>query len=187
MKFIDRVLQKWRIAKIRVHISSGAKILDIGSEDGALFRWLGPVVGAGSMGVDPTLKQNQTVNGFLLQAGFFPEAMPVSAGQFDVITMLAVLEHFPESAYGTLRTGCQRHLRAGGKILITVPSAQVDNILKWLMFFRLIDGMSLEEHHGYKIEETTKIFSPPHFRLITHQPFQLGLNHVFVFERTEAA
>jgi 2-polyprenyl-3-methyl-5-hydroxy-6-metoxy-1,4-benzoquinol methylase len=187
MKFTDRVLQKWRIAKIRGHISPGAKILDIGSEDGALFRWLGPVVGAGSMGVDPTLKQNERVNGFLLQAGFFPEAMPASAGKFDVITMLAVLEHFPESAYVALRSGCQEYLRAGGKLLITVPSAQVDNILKWLMFFRLIDGMSLEEHHGYKIDQTPKIFSPPHFRLLSHQPFQLGLNHVFVFERTDAA
>jgi SAM-dependent methyltransferase len=187
MKSTDRFLQAWRIAKVRKFIPAGAKILDIGSEDGALFRRLGPVVGAGSMGVDPTLKQPLTVNGFVLHAGFFPEAMPASAGQFDVITMLAVLEHFPDSGYASLRAGCEKYLRPGGKLLITVPSPQVDLILKWLTFFRLIDGMSLEEHHGYKVRNTFEIFPPPRFRLICYKPFQLGLNNVFVFERTDAA
>jgi len=50
--------------------------------------------------------------------------------------------------------------------------------------FHLIDGMSLEEHHGYEVSQTTKIFSPPDFRLVLHRRFQLGLNHLFVFERT---
>ena len=82
------------MAKIRRHLLPGAKILDIGSADGALFRRLGPLAGTGSMGVDPTLKEPLMVNGIVLQAGFFPEAVPASAGQFDAITMLAVLEHF---------------------------------------------------------------------------------------------
>jgi hypothetical protein len=185
MKFTDRALQAWRIAKVRKFIPHGAKILDIGSEDGALFRRLGPMVGAGSMGVDPTLKETLIVNGFALEPGFFPMAMPPSVGQFDVVTMLAVLEHIPESEYDTLREGCRKYLRPGGKLLITVPSPQVDIILKWLTFLRLIDGMSLEEHHGYKILHTQEIFRPPHFRLIRYKAFQLGLNNVFVFERTD--
>ena len=59
MKFTDRVLQRWRIAKVRRYISPGARILDIGSADGALFQRLAPVA-AGSMGIDPTLKENIT-------------------------------------------------------------------------------------------------------------------------------
>ena len=187
MKFTDRVLQNWRIAKVRRHIAPGAKILDIGSADGVLFQRLGPAVGAGSMGIDPTLKAPLTMNGLLLQPGFFPQAMPAGAGGFDVITMLAVLEHFPASAYEPLRSGCRQYLRSGGKLLITVPSAQVDVILKWLKFFRLVDGMSLEEHHGYEVGDTVNIFCPPDFRLLHHTLFQLGLNHVFVFERTGSA
>jgi cyclopropane fatty-acyl-phospholipid synthase-like methyltransferase len=183
MKSADRTLQAWRMAKVRKYISPGDKILDIGSVDGALFRHLGPVVGPGSMGIDPTLKEPLVVNGFTLQAGFFPAAMPPSAGPFDVITMLAVLEHFPGSEYGSLRTGCETFLRPGGKLLITVPSPQVDMILKWLTFFRLIDGMSLEEHHGYEVGRTVKIFAPESFRLVKHGRFQLGLNNLFVFER----
>lgn len=187
MKKTDRILQNWRISKVRKFISPGAKILDIGSADGVLFRSLGSAVGAGSMGVDPTLKEPLTVNGFVLHPGFFPSAMPVSAGSFDVITMLAVLEHFPESGYNALRSGCKAFLRPGGKLLITVPSPQVDFILKWLAFFRLIDGMSLEEHHGYDVKKTPEIFPPPDFRLFCHWRFQLGLNNLFVFERMNAA
>lgn len=187
MKYTDYILQNWRIGKVRRHILPGAKILDIGSEDGALFHLLGALAGAGSMGVDPTLEGQLKVRGFTLYPGSFPEAMPASAGQFDVITMLAVLEHFPESGYEALRAGCQTFLRPGGKLLITVPSPRVDLILKWLSFFRLIDGMSLEEHHGYKITHTTGIFRPPQFRLICHERFQLGLNNFFAFERTDAA
>jgi 2-polyprenyl-3-methyl-5-hydroxy-6-metoxy-1,4-benzoquinol methylase len=187
MKFTDRVLQNWRIATVRKLIPPGAKILDIGSEDGSLFRSLGPAVGAGSMGVDPVLKESLRVNGFVLHAGYFPTAIPSTAGQFDVITMLAVLEHFPELAYESLRSGCEKFLRPGGKVLITVPSPQVDTILKWLSFFRLIDGMSLEEHHGYEISHTMQIFRAPQFRLICHKRFQLGLNNFFAFERTDAA
>jgi SAM-dependent methyltransferase len=186
MKSTDRALQAWRIAKVRKFISPGARILDIGSEDGALFRHLGSLVGPGSMGVDPTLKQQLLINGLVLYPGFFPDAMPASARQFDVITMLAVLEHFPEAGYDTLRAGCAKFLRPGGKLLITVPSPNVDFILKWLTFFRLVDGMSLEEHHGYKVSNTFEIFRPPQFRLVCYKPFQLGLNNVFVFERADA-
>lgn len=184
MRFADRYLQNRRIAMVRRFIPPGAKILDIGSVDGALFRKLGPVVGAGSMGIDPTLKASMLVNGAELQPGFFPTSMPAAAGPFDAITMLAVLEHFPEADYELLRTGCAAYLRAGGKLLITVPSPQVDYILKWLTFFRVIDGMSLEEHHGYATDKTTEIFPPPHFRLVCHRRFQLGLNNLFALERT---
>src|ERR1700722_15716208 len=104
MKFTDRVLQRWRIAKVRQYISPGARILDIGSADGALFQRLAPVA-AGSMGIDPTLKEDITVCGRPLVAGFFPKNMPAGES-FDVITMLAVLEHFPASEYAELRRGC---------------------------------------------------------------------------------
>jgi hypothetical protein len=59
----------------------------------------------------------------------------------------------------------------------------VDWILAVLKFLRLIDGMSLEEHHGYQVKQTTAIFSAKSFRLLRRKRFQLGLNNLFVFER----
>ena len=107
-----------------------------------------------------------------------PEVSP-----FDAITMLAVLEHIPDSEYMSLREGCVRFLKPGGHLIITVPSPLVDHILKVLKVFRLIDGMSLEEHHGYEVGQTASIFPPPAFRLVCRKHFQLGLNNLFVFQR----
>ena len=187
MKYTDRLLQNWRITKVRPYIAPGDRILDIGSADGALFSALGKSVNTKSLGVDPTLKQPLTVNGCTLLPGFFPQAIPQDTGVFDVITMLAVLEHFPEDAYGPLRAGCEQFLRPGGKLLITVPSPQVDHILTALKFLRLVDGMSLEEHHGFEVAHTTHIFPPEMFRLVKRSWFQLGLNNLFVFERLAQA
>jgi len=183
MKSIDRLLQRWRIAKARRFIKRGARILDLGSADGALFRQL-KISGAQGMGIDPTLKSDATVDGVPLVAGFFPKNMP-AVEPFDVITMLAVLEHFPSAQYEELRRGCVKFLKPGGRLVITVPSPAVDQVLSVLKFFRLIDGMSLEEHHGYEVNRTTDIFPKENFRLLKRATFQLGLNNLFVFERVE--
>ena len=184
MKYIDRLLQRWRIAKARPFIAKGARVLDVGSADGALFQHLGTPLGGG-MGIDPTLRQDTTLGDIPLIAGLFPKDMP-PVPAFDAITMLAVLEHFPAAEYETLRSGCARFLKPGGHLIITVPSPQVDRILEVLQAVRLIDGMSLEEHHGFDVGATATVFPPPDFQLVSHQRFQLGLNNLFVFRRAAA-
>ena len=180
MTSVDRALQNWRIAMAAQHILSGARVLDIGSGDGALFKQLGDRLGGG-LGVDPTLAADQNWGRVQLRAGLFPDAIPAGTEPFDVITMLAVLEHFPEDAYAGLGANCARFLKPNGRLVITVPSPLVDRILVVLKWLRLVDGMSLEEHHGYDTERTRTVFAP-HFRLVRHQRFQLGLNNLFVFE-----
>lgn len=181
MTSIDNALQRWRIKKAAQHIAPGARVLDIGSGDGALFKVLGDRLGSG-LGVDPTLKADCDLGRIRLRAGYFPEAVPASGELFDAITMLAVLEHFPDDVYAKLSENCAKFLKPQGRVVITVPSAMVDRILAVLKFCRLIDGMSIEEHHGYDTERTEAVFTP-HFRLVLHQRFQLGLNNLFVFEK----
>src|SRR5947207_1793149 len=125
------MLQRWRIAKARPFLFPGARVLDIGSAYGALFRQL-DFLSPACLGIDPTLTQSVDHERFRLIAGFFPHAMPV-AEPFDAITMLAVLEHFPASAYESLTNGCLSFLKPGGKAIITVPSPAVDAVLKVLL------------------------------------------------------
>jgi 2-polyprenyl-3-methyl-5-hydroxy-6-metoxy-1,4-benzoquinol methylase len=181
MKPLDRLLQRWRIAKARPFIPPGARVLDIGSADGALFDRLQSRVGEG-LGIDPHVPSPRQVGRGRLLRGFFPADMP-DVPPFDVITMLAVLEHFPDSQHAPLAEGCARFLRPGGRLILTVPSPSVDSILKVLLRLGVVDGMSLEEHHGFDVEQTVRIFGPPRFRLLKRARFQLGLNHLFVFER----
>lgn len=185
MTWIDRWLQSWRLRKAIRFLQPGMRVLDLGSADGVLFERFGRCA-PGSMGIDPTLDSDRTLpSGFLLHRGFFPQDMPPDAGPFDAVVMLAVLEHFPESQYRQLSDGVARLLRPGGRLILTVPHPAVDGILAVLSALRLVHGMSLQEHHGYAVSRTPGIFLPPMFRLVHRSRFQLGLNHLFVFERTD--
>ncbi|MDZ4669000.1 MAG: methyltransferase domain-containing protein [bacterium] len=181
MKAIDKYLQGVRIKKAKKFVNKGDSVLDIGSVDGIMFEnWKGYI--SKGVGVDPTLKEKVTTDFYELFPGYFPEACP-SGMQFNAITLLAVLEHIPSTEQKKLAQNCCDYLLPKGRLIITVPSPQVDQILKVLLKLRIIEGMSLEEHYGYKPEDTETIFSSPLFKLIHKGKFQFGLNNLFVFER----
>lgn len=184
MKPLDRWLQHQRLNRVLPWLKPGQKVLDLGSANGALFERFSQA-DPESLGIDPTLAQdNWTSGGFRLCRGFFPEQMPANVGQFDAVVLLAVLEHIPGNQLASFAEGIARYLRTGGRVLLTVPSPRVDGLLGILKQLRLVDGMSLEEHHGFDADSTPQLFREPWFRLVSHQRFQLGLNHLFVFERS---
>ena len=74
MKMLDRVLQNWRIDKVRPYLRSGGRVLDIGCADGALFRRQ-PDLGV-YIGMDPALKQPLDAPPVRLIRGLFPDDLP---------------------------------------------------------------------------------------------------------------
>jgi SAM-dependent methyltransferase len=117
-----------------------------------------------------------------LIAGRFPHDLP-DVGPFDVITMLAVLEHVPPQELPELVGSCGQRIKPGGLLIITAPAPVVDHILSVLRFARVIDGMSVEEHHGLDPRKTPEIFVGKWFSLCRAERFQLGLNHLFILQR----
>jgi SAM-dependent methyltransferase len=180
MKFLDRLLQRWRVAKARPYISANARVLDIGCDDGALFR-LVPAVGEG-VGIDPFIPASSSHGRFVLIKGWFPQDLPDDT-PYDAITLLAVLEHLPVDQQVRLAEACTRCLKPGGRLLITVPSPAVDRVLAVLKFLRVIDGMSLEQHYGFDAGQTPALFTAAGLRLLRRRRFQLGLNNFFAFEK----
>ena len=164
-----------------MHITAQSRVIDIGAHNGEFFCLLGDKLQSG-FGVEPLLIEPIHTPSFSLFPGFFPAVKPHD-GEWDAITMLAVLEHIPRVAQAQLVEACYDLLKPGGKVIITVPSPFVDNILHILRATNLIDGMSLEEHFGFLPDETSALFSEPRFKLISHKRFQLGLNHLFVLEK----
>ncbi|MCF7689591.1 MAG: class I SAM-dependent methyltransferase [Cephaloticoccus sp.] len=160
------------------------RLIDVGAFQGELFQALGPRLHTG-FGVEPLLPAKLATGSYVIEPGFFPTVRP-SIGNWDAITMLAVLEHIPDHAQAVIADACNDLLRPGGRVIITVPALAVDHILAGLKLLRLIDGMSLEEHHGFEPCDTERIFAAPRFRLLRHERFQLGLNHLFVFEKLGA-
>lgn len=178
---LDRFIQRWRIRRAVACIPPGSRVIDVGAHRGELFLYLGGRLAAG-FGVEPLLTEEVRGERWEVRAGFFPAVAPTDGG-WDVITMLAVLEHIPTEEQAALGAACARLLRPGGRVIITVPSPAVDHILAALHRLRLIEGMSLEQHYGFQPADTLRVFAAPEFKLVCRETFQLGLNHLFVFER----
>lgn len=181
MKAADRWLQRWRVARAARHIPGGARVLDVGCEDGALFRILGDAIGP-SVGIDPALPGEARLGPHHLIPGRFPDRIPVP-GPFDAITLLAVLEHIPAGQEQRVAGACAGLLKPGGLVILTVPSPKVDAILDALRLFRVVDADTLEEHHGFDPARTPALFEGGGFEGIGTERFQLGLNNLFVFRR----
>lgn len=185
MKLIDRILQKWRISKALQNISAGSRLLDIGCYEGEIFIYAGKHL-RGGLGIDPVLtdSSNKTpCENVTLIKGFFPKDIPPGTEKFDVITALAVFEHIPSGILQDFVAACYNWLNYDGQMVLTVPSPFVDNILFVLSKLRLIDGMSLEEHHELPVEGISNLFKDNSFTLLRYSTFQLGLNNLFVFQK----
>jgi SAM-dependent methyltransferase len=181
MKPLDRVLQRWRIDKARPYIPAGARVLDVGCADGALFKRLKSQVGCG-VGIDPDVPELVEAGGYRLLPGRFPDDVPAGES-FDAITMLATMEHFPQDRLPDVGAACGRLLTPGGVLIVTVPSPVVDRILDVLKSLKLLDGMDLHEHTGFDPARAPAIFAACGLALTHAKRFQFGLNHLFVFRK----
>ena len=182
MKYLDTFLRDWRIKVASEYIRSHDKLLDIGCFDGHLFEALKPKNIQPSIGLDPLIDNTKTRDEHQLISGSFPDAISKNTS-FDCITMLAVLEHIPRKEQQTFNSAFFDVLNPSGRIIITVPSPFVDQILWVLKKLNLVDGMSLDEHYGFKSKEVFTLFDTKKYQLIKHKKFQLGLNNLFVFEK----
>lgn len=180
MRIGDYFLLRWRMQVAASWIPPGSRVLDIGCYQGELLKWLGAKI-APSVGLDPLYQGNTNIKGHQFLAQKFHENLPFADRSFDAVVLLATLEHIQEKDAVAREAG--RLLKPGGRLVITVPSPLVDKILDILLVLRVVDGMSLEEHHGFSPTELPEIFTREGFRLGRKQKFQLGLNNLYIFER----
>ena len=182
MKYLDYLLQDWRIRRCLGHIPANARVLDIGCHDGALFRHMGERLGFG-LGIDPMvpLGQPETPRQCLIR-GSFPPDMPEES-PFDCITALAVIEHVALTDLPSFVNACTAWLKPGGLVCITMPSPQVDILLGLLRFLGLIHGMSLEQHQGVRPDIAIDYFLQDKFTLLYYKRFQFGFNNLYVLNK----
>jgi 2-polyprenyl-3-methyl-5-hydroxy-6-metoxy-1,4-benzoquinol methylase len=180
LRWLDRLLQRWRIYKASRFIARGDRVLDIGCADGTLFSQLAWI--EAGLGIDPNARDS-VVRGIPIRRGHFPDDLAGEEG-FQVVTALAVFEHVPLSEQAQFVVACRAALASGGRVVLTVPAPLVDHLISILQALRLLRGMETHEHWGFRPADTIPIFTEHGFEATLHRRFQLGLNHLFVFTAT---
>jgi 2-polyprenyl-3-methyl-5-hydroxy-6-metoxy-1,4-benzoquinol methylase len=181
---IDRAIRYLRIRQVRRHITDGRSVLDVGCSDGSLFVALADRISRG-VGVDPRLMGSQHDGRFRYIADGFP-TNALDSERFDVITMLAVLEHVPDEELPEWADACALLLAPHGIVIATVPDPRVDQLLHILIRLRLIAGMATHEHHGADPNAIPAVFADRGLTLRARRRFEFGLNNLFVFGQSEA-
>jgi SAM-dependent methyltransferase len=183
LTWLDRYGQRLRLETTKPYIPAGARVLDIGCGDGALFRSLNGAIRSG-IGIDPDASDRDDGR-FRFVKGFYPEDYEHTGDLFDVIVGLAVLEHLTPEQQNAMAAACFHHLRPRGRLVLTVPSRAVDPILHVVQRIGLgdRDTMHLEEHHGFRAADTGPLFERAGLILTARQHFELYLNNLFVFTK----
>lgn len=74
------------------------------------------------------------------------ETMPFDSGYFDVITMLAVIEHIESKRLAKVLREIYRILRPGGMYVMTTPAVWTAGLLRFMAKLRLVSPVEIEEH-----------------------------------------
>ena len=154
-------------------------MLDIGCGWEAKFLWeVEPYIASG-IGVDfkvPELKLGKIRTERLTLV----DHLPYPDASFDLVTMLAVLEHL-EQPTSILRE-IMRVLTPSGKLVLTVPSKRAKPILEFLAFrLGLVSRAEIADHKTYYDRRSlTRLLEQTGFAVCEHHYFHLGMNNFSV-------
>jgi len=150
---LDRFLakQRYKVARKQIRLAEkNGRILDIGCGSYPLF--LLNVDFREKYGLDKIIKAS--IQDRMKQKGIIlishdieqPGRLPFEDDFFDVVSMLAVLEHIqPDKTPGVLKE-IKRVLKPGGRLILTTPAAWTDRLLRFMAKLRLISAEEINEH-----------------------------------------
>jgi len=179
MRAVDRLLRGWRMRMAAPHVRSGDRLLDIGCHDGRFIESVLARVSCAT-GIDPLARPVEGARMTIVR-GVVPGDLRPDWSRFDCVTMLATLEHVDDP--GAVARNCFRLLEPGGRLVLTVPHTIAHHIIQALVRVGLADGMGLEPAYGFDARTTEPLLARAGFRLVAKQPFELGLNCLYVFEK----
>ena len=113
--------------------------------------------------------------------------MPFGSNSFDVVSMLAVMEHLSDPLRVLIEI--KRVLRPNGTLILTVPSHAAKPVLEFLAFkLKLVNPAEIADHKRYFGRmDLQALGEEAGLRMITHKYFQMGFNNFATLGRKTPA
>ena len=185
-EILEPILSRLRIAAIKNTALKvpNCRLLDVGcGQDAILLRAMSPHIKAG-VGLDKNV--SATIAGNIqIMSLEFSGRLPFNDNDFDVCTLLAVLEHIDDDS--SMLKEISRVLRPGGQLILTVPSWHAKPVLEFLAFrLGIVSREQIADHKRYynKADLCELIARINDLEIVSHRYFQLGMNNRLVCRRT---
>ena len=187
-ELLEPLLRRARLAKALPIIRKypQCSFLDLGCGwEARLLRSVEPHIAYG-VGIDrraPTIQSDRlrTIQGDL------EATLPFDSNSFDVVSMLAVLEHLSDPLRVLIEI--KRVLRPNGTLILTVPSHAAKPVLEFLAFkLKLVNPAEIADHKRYFGKRDLRLLSDQAgLRMLTHRYFQMGFNNFATLGRKTPA
>lgn len=175
----DRLVAWRRFRAAAPHIRFQSRVCDIGCGAGAPFLHHVESRLISGVGLDEYAGESSREKISVVQANITAR-LPLESGQFDHVTMLAVLEHLEEPK--KVLAEAFRLLRPGGSLIMTWPSSLVDPILEVLTRIGLVnDELGFDQHQPrIPVAKLREMLQEMGFSRIENGTFELGVNNWLV-------
>lgn len=175
-----RQMRKRQVLKEFPKEKQEISLLDIGCGWNAeLLRDLEPYISRG-VGIDfkaPDLLSPKIST----YKSYLNKALPFKNNEFEIVTMLAVLEHLENPL--KILSEIQRVLKKDGLLILTTPSWLAKPILEFLAFkLAIVDKDEIIDHKRYfNHTDLIKLFDNlENLKIKKHKYFQFGCNNLLV-------
>jgi 2-polyprenyl-3-methyl-5-hydroxy-6-metoxy-1,4-benzoquinol methylase len=179
--FLEPILRRMRLQKVLPVIRRypDCRLLDVGCGwDYRLLKTVEPLINSG-VGID--LKVQETtgtkINTVCMR---LTGSLPFDSESFDVVTMLAVLEHLSNPA--GMMVEIERVLKKGGRLVLTVPSKLSKPVLEFLAFrLKIVSAVQIKDHKTYyNAVDIRSLLEQMGLIVEQHRYFQIGMNNYCV-------